>query len=414
MRARQLRRHGSGATALGLAACAACAAWALAGCARPAAPKLDGRAAASASASGAVPGAPSPASNPAGSTWDPQKTRVFVACLAQFEGESPGSTSFSTDDRNDVALVELFKARGVPADRITFLMDGAATEKNARAKLTELLQRSAPDETLIFYFGSHGGHDPEKGTWWFSTFDGRIPMEWAFESIEKDFKGTRAMLFSDSCYSGGLVELAGKRSTSISYAVLSSTSPRQVAWSGWRFVDVLMRAFGGNPAVDLDGDGHVEFDELARYATRRMAFVAEGRPESVTTGGSAGALRSLRLADDASPKRDARIGELVEVHWGSRWYKAEILEQIDPARLRIHYEGYGAKDDETVGPERVRPLAFAAFAVGARVEARSSWTGKWAKAEVRAASESLHLVRFDATTESYDEWVGPSRVRAVR
>jgi hypothetical protein len=32
---------------------------------------------------------------------------------------------------------------------------------------------------------------------------------------------------------------------------------------------------------------------------------------------------------------------------------------------------------------------------------------------VRAASESLHLVHFDATTEAYDEWVGPSRLRAA-
>jgi hypothetical protein len=36
--------------------------------------------------------------------WNPQKTRVFIVCLAQFAGENV--PSFSTDDRLDNALVE--------------------------------------------------------------------------------------------------------------------------------------------------------------------------------------------------------------------------------------------------------------------------------------------------------------------
>jgi hypothetical protein len=352
-----------------------------------------------------------PTSASASEAWDPKNTRAFVACLAQFEGEEAGDTSFSTDDRNDTTFVALLKKRGVPADRITFLMDGDATERNARAKLTAALKASQPGETLLFYFGSHGGHDPDKGTWWFSTFDGTIPMEWAIDAIEQDFKGSRAMLFSDSCYSGGLVELAKTRGKRVSYAVLSSTSPQQVAWSGWRFVDVLLRGFGGNPAADLDGDGHVDLDELDRYAGERMAFLAEGKPQWTTTGSFP---KTLRLTDDARPKGDAKVGSMIEVHWGKKWYQAEILKVESDGKVRVHYEGYGSEDDETVTADRVRPFAFDAFEPQTKVEAKSSWTGKWGAATVLARSGSLHQVRFAGTTAAYDEWVGPSRARLAK
>lgn len=365
-------------------------------------------AAASANPSAAAKGAADAA---AAEAWDPKQTRAFVVCLAQFEGEGPDDTSFSTADRNDTTFVELLKRRGVPADRITFLMDGEATEQQVRAKLTAALKASQPGETLLFYFGSHGGHDPEKGTWWFSTFDGRLPMEWSIDAIERDFKGSRALMFADSCYSGGLVDLAKARGERVSYAVLSSTSPQQVAWSGWRFIDVLLRGFGGNPAADLDGDGHVDLDELDRYAGDRMAFLAEGKPQWTTTGSFP---KALRLADDATPKGDAKVGAMVEVHWGQKWYRGEILTVERDGKLRVHYEGYGSEDDETVTADRVRPLAFDAYEPRAEVEARSSWTGRWRAATVLARSGSMHQVRFAGSTAAYDEWVGPSRIRAAR
>jgi hypothetical protein len=40
----------------------------------------------------------------------------------------------------------------------------------------------------------------------------------------------------------------------------------------------MLRGFSGAPEVDLNGDGYIELEELARFSEAHMAFVAEGKP----------------------------------------------------------------------------------------------------------------------------------------
>ena len=70
----------------------------------------------------------------------------------------------------------------------------------------------------------------------------------------------------------------------------------------------LMRGFAGNPVVDIDGDGHVDLDELASYTARYMAFAAEGKPMFKTTGDFSS---KLRLASGTKPK-GPHAGDLLE------------------------------------------------------------------------------------------------------
>ncbi len=42
--------------------------------------------------------------------WEPKKSRVFIMCLARFEGEKEGQSSFSMNDRTDVAMRNMFEA----------------------------------------------------------------------------------------------------------------------------------------------------------------------------------------------------------------------------------------------------------------------------------------------------------------
>lgn len=46
-------------------------------------------------------------------------------------------------------------------------------------------------------------------------------------------------------------------------------------------------------------------------------------------------------------------GEKVDVEWNSKWWQAEILEAKD-GTYRVHYVGWNASWDENVGPNRVR------------------------------------------------------------
>ena len=232
-------------------------------------------------------------------------------------------------------------------------------------------------------------------------------MAWALDTIEKDFKGRSAVLFSDSCYSGGLVELAQARKGRVSYAALSSTSSHNTATSRWRFFETVMRGFRGEPAVDLNGDGSIDFDELSRFAEAHMAFAADGKPIFATTGTLPA---SLVLAKTSGPKPAGRAGERLEVEWRGKWYRAEVHEQKGD-KLLIHYtSSHQHKDDEWVGPERTRSFTFPRYEVGARVEIKAS-SGQWYPGTVLARYEHLHYCHYDGYSAAWDKWMPHARIR---
>lgn len=337
-------------------------------------------------------------------TWNPQQTRAFITCLAKFEGEE--KPAFSTHDRLDPALVDTLKKRGVPSKQVTFVQDEAATTENVRAKFVECLRASQPGELLFFYFGSHGSYTGKEGEYWFSTFDDFLPFTWVFETIEKEFKGSEAVLFPDCCYSGGLVDLL-PRNSRISYAALSSTHAHNVAWSGWRFIDCLIRGLTGDPRVDREHNGRVNWDELCRFTERQMAIVAEGKPVYANSGSFDPHLEFSTVSTKLS---DPQIGQHVEVEWKAKWYNAEILEVRD-AQYKIHYTDYTSSSDEWVTMERIRVRSTERFWLGAPVEIQAASSKKWYPGRVLETWENMHFCRYDGYGPEYDEWFGPSRIR---
>ncbi len=209
--------------------------------------------------------------------WNPHKTRAFIICLARFKGEK--TPSFSMDDRLDGRFVAVLKKRGVPADQIVFLQDRHATADQIRTAFPALLRKSQPGETLLFYFGSHGSFDPKTGIYSYSAFDKSLPMTWAFDAIERHFKGSQALLFADCCYSGGLVELARKRDTKIAYGCLSSTYCHQTASSGWRFLQCLIRGLEGNPVVSPNGKEEITLADLAQLHRALHGLLRRGQAD---------------------------------------------------------------------------------------------------------------------------------------
>lgn len=47
-------------------------------------------------------------------------------------------------------------------------------------------------------------------------------------------------------------------------------------------------------------------------------------------------------------------GDKVQVQWKESWYAAEIVDVTTEGQYKIHYDGYGAEFDETVGTERIK------------------------------------------------------------
>lgn len=338
--------------------------------------------------------------------WEPAKTRAFIVCLTRFKSETVAP--FSTEDRLDGRLVELLQQRGVPRSQIVFLKDEQATTRTIRGRFAYFLRQSKPGETLFFYFGSHGGYDPKNGNCWWLSFDGSLPFAWVFDAVERDFKGARAFLAVDSCHSGGIVELAARRKTRIAYACLSSTYKHQIAWSGWRFVQCLIRALEGNPVVDRSDSGHIALQQLAGYTQHYMAFVAEGKPCFSTTSGFD---PRLRLAPVRGQKKSPPVGKLVEV-WSRRsWVPAEVVD-VKGNRFKVHYTADTKSDkDEWVAKPQVRSPACERFPIGSNVELQGGSDRKWYPGVVLNTGELLHYCRYEGYAPAYNEWFGPSRIR---
>jgi hypothetical protein len=47
------------------------------------------------------------------------------------------------------------------------------------------------------------------------------------------------------------------------------------------------------------------------------------------------------------------VGQTVDVYWGSRWWPGRVLNR-DGSRYRITYDGWSSSWDEWVGPDRLR------------------------------------------------------------
>jgi hypothetical protein len=204
--------------------------------------------------------------------------------------------------------------------------------------------------------------------------------------------------------------LAARRRSTISYACLTSAYAHDVAWSEWRFVQCLVRGFEGDPLLDPDGTGSVTLAGLARYTQRYMAFAAEGKPTFVTTHGFDAGLRLAKVEGKRGP---GEAGKLVEVNVDGEWHKAEVVSSGDRT-YKVRYVDSDGPGQTRIDAGQVRAYRPPQFRVSSRVEVQEADGEKWYPATVLATWGPLHFCRFDSFGAAYDEWVGPSRIRAAR
>lgn len=113
------------------------------------------------------------------------------------------------------------------------------------------------------------------------------------------------------------------------------------------------------------------------------------------------------------------VGDKAKVEWKGSWYPASVIQvNEDQTRCFIHYDGYESSWDEWVGANRIQVANRApaaekpAFAVGDAVEV--NWKGSWYKASVLAVKGDKTKIHYDGYDNSWDEWVGANRIRAIQ
>lgn len=330
--------------------------------------------------------------------WQPERTHVFALGLLQYADR----VHWPLEGRRDAVLMDALGARGVPASNITFLRDAEGTTEAFERGLIQTLERTQPGDQLIVYYAGHGARDEKHGRGSFKLRDARLPVSKIFGWIEAHFRGDMAILTADCCYSGALALEAPLRAGRVAYAALGSSLSTETSTGAWTFTNCWIDAIEGRVLVDLDGDGVLRIDELARYAERRLGFI-DGQVSSFSV---ANGFPSTFVLGPATARAHARQGEFIEASQGDKWSRAEIVGVTGE-----EFELRWVDEDEAlacVGPDCVRTWQPTQLAIGSRVAVLHE--GKHYDATVLAARHSMHLVRYDGWDESWDEWVSPDRI----
>ena len=271
------------------------------------------------------------------------------------------------------------------------------------------LAKTRPNDLLFFYYTGHGYKSDDARQTFFATYDdGENVDGWATEeiirNIEKYFRGSRALLTADTCYSGNLGVQAQRLGRRVSYASLTSSSSSQQSTGNWTFTEMLLAGMHGKSFADVNGDGEVSLAELAEDIKEDMAFAEGQRSTFVTTGG----FPNDMLLAPAERKVNPLVSRRVEVRSEGDWYRARIID-ADGAKYLVHYYGYEDWDDEWVKPQQIRELRASAYAAGAQVEV--NWHGKWYPARVIKVERGVHLIHYVGFDDGWDEWVNGQRIR---
>ena len=340
--------------------------------------------------------------------WLPERTWLFVVGTLQWK-HADSFSPFPQANRRDVALVEFFRAQGVPAPQITYLQDARATTKRIQQALEAQLAAAGAGDLLVLYYCGHGGKYDD-GAAYFASYDTDCAANrgWLVDTIpatiERCFGGARALLLADCCYSGCLAEAVARHAQNIAYACLTSSLASELSTGNWTFTEGLLAGLRGQAFVDADANSAITLAELAAQIEANMAFAEE----QLATFATAGGFDPQMVVAAARPRLGHRVGENVEVLSGKQWYPAQIIDARGE-QLRVHYYGYEASDDEWVPPGRTRTAARPTYRVGTAVEVQ--WKRAWYPAKVVGAQRGLHQIQYDEYGPEWNEWVASKRIR---
>jgi hypothetical protein len=340
--------------------------------------------------------------------WNPEHTWVFAVGTLEWK-HADDFPPFPQQDRRDAALVEFFRAQGVPAAQIVYLQDGQATTRRIQQTLEGHLARAGAGDLLVLYYCGHGGKTDAAATY-FASYDTDCERNqgWLVDSIPativRCFGGARVLLLADCCYSGSLAEAAAQQPGHGAYACLTSSLASELSTGNWTFTEGLLAGLRGQAFVDADGNNQITLQELAAQIIDSMAFAEE----QIATFAVSGGFDARMVIAAARTRPDPQVGRRVEVLSVGEWYPAQIID-ANGAQLQVHYYGYEASDDEWVTGERIRAAVRTTYPAGTAVEVK--WKRSWYPATVLDAHSGIHQIQYDGYGPGWNEWVALKRIR---
>jgi hypothetical protein len=77
-----------------------------------------------------------------------------------------------------------------------------------------------------------------------------------------------------------------------------------------------------------------------------------GKEKEVVTNPCDAGVAAVKDAGASGPTY--RVGDKVMVEWKGKNYPAAVIAVPKPGQYKIHYDGYAASWDEVVGPSRIK------------------------------------------------------------
>jgi hypothetical protein len=347
---------------------------------------------------------------PTKTAWEPQRTWVFFVGLLEWQ-DSESFVSFPQKDRRDEILLNELRASGVPETQIVYLKDKQGTTAKIQSEFVKLLNKAKPGDTVFVYYCGHGYKDDDAKTFLASYDVSEKVAGWAVDSvpetIEKNFKGSQAIIALDNCYSGAMAGAVTAKPRRVSYAVMASSLASQSSTGNWTFTESLMSAFRGDAFIDDNKDGKVTFAELQSNAEDDMLF----GEEQIATFAFTGNFDPQAVIAKAQSNASTRVGERVEAYSIDGWYKGYITD-ANADKFKVHYFGYEYNEDEWVTAKMIRQPKVKQYAVGQKVEVE--WKKKWYTAKILEVKGGSHFITYDGYGSEWDEWVPSNRVRKIK
>lgn len=343
--------------------------------------------------------------------WNPNKTWVFFVGLLEWQ-DSGSLPSFPQKNRRDKILFDLLKQSGVPANQMMYLKDSEGTTSRIQSELNKFLAKSQPNDWVFVYYCGHGYKD-DKANAFLASYDvNQKTPGWSVKSIpdaiEKNFKGSHAIIALDNCYSGAMTNAVKSQKRRVSYAVLASSMASQVSTGNWTFTEALISAFRGENFIDDDKNGVVTFAELKSNAEDDMLF----GEEQMATFAFTGSFNPNTVIAKAEPSsNNPRMGERVEINSANAWWKGYVID-ANNNKLKVHYYGWEDSDDEWVTANQLRQPKITQYRVGERIEVE--WQKQWYPAKVLEVKGGTHYITYEGYGKEWDEWVSSKRIRKIK
>ena len=212
------------------------------------------------------------------------KRWLLAVGVSKFADTRVAPLAYSTRDAESFAAY--LREDNVPAARLRLLLDAGATRAGILGALQDVKQRIGAEDTLFFFYSSHGVGDAQ-GRTHFITFDSvldrladtALPMQQIKEMVETIACRNIVMLV-DSCHSGGAKSLRQQDEAAYDRVVRAATQTTRVAvltssrtheislespeWGHGVFTYYLLDGLAG-AADDFPRDGQVTVTELFDY-----------------------------------------------------------------------------------------------------------------------------------------------------